>query len=61
MTNDKQPFENKEQSGTSQNAQSSESKMNPFKDAAGDQSPEQTIEEETEMEQQRKEAMTERD
>ena len=61
MANDKQPFDKDGQSGAPQHAQGNESKLNPFKDAAGDQAPEQTTEEETELEQQRKEAMTERD
>ncbi len=60
MANDKQSGKDG-QSGTPQTAQGNESKLNPFKDTSGDQSPEQTVEEETELEQQRKEAMTERD
>jgi hypothetical protein len=61
MENDKQPLEKNEQSGTPQAAQGNDSKINPFKDAAGEQPQEQTIEGENELEQQRKEAMTERD
>jgi hypothetical protein len=62
MANDKNTPQPNDQTGSPENSQGNRSKINPFKDAAGENLPEEpTADEETELEQQRKEAMTERD
>lgn len=60
MENDKNTI-GKRDAEAQQPAQSERAPINPFRDASGDEAPQQSPEEETALEQQRKEAMTERD